>query len=93
MGIEEPRDLKKPNTFTPSKYLLQFLVADYYLLVLGILVAKTHRFRKRKNCYMETKGIVCKVKLFSGFTNIVCAKKAALHNEKTQGPMSKQQMH
>lgn len=37
MRIEEPRDLKKPNTLAPSKNLLQFLVADYYLLVLGIL--------------------------------------------------------
>jgi hypothetical protein len=43
MGVEQPRDFKKPNTVTSSKYLLQFVVTDYYLLVIWILVAETKR--------------------------------------------------
>jgi len=43
VGVEQPRDFKKPNTVTPSKYLLQFVITDYYLLVIWILVAETKR--------------------------------------------------
>lgn len=45
VGVEQPRDFKKPNTVTSSKYLLQFVITDYYLLVIRILVAEI----KKKN--------------------------------------------
>jgi hypothetical protein len=39
VGVQQPRDFEKPNTVTASKYLLQFVVTDYNLLVIWILVA------------------------------------------------------
>lgn len=37
VGVQQPGYFEKPNAVTPSEYLLQFLIADYYLLVVWIL--------------------------------------------------------
>jgi len=41
VGVKQSRDFKEPNTITTSKYLLQFVITDYYLLVIWILIAET----------------------------------------------------
>jgi len=41
VGVKQPRDFEEPNTITTSKYLLQFVITDYYLLVIWILIAET----------------------------------------------------